>query len=158
MELKETLKNSWKYLPIGSAIAYEKELARKNEVGSNGKVLFHTVYPAIVGSFLVASLMYGTPNVTKWPQISERRERARQEYNAIVNQVIQCVDRDGVPGLSVKEINELYQRAGIDFEAPPQPDFEADFLRGVFYRPPRQEVKGPSLTKNDLERVAASCK
>ena len=148
MELKETLKNSWKYLPIGSAIAYEKELARKNEVGSNGKVLFHTVYPAIVGSFLVASLMYGTPNVTKWPQISERRERARQEYNQLYDKAFECVEQDGIKGLtSLKEIDELYSRAGrpikIDYIS------QERRLSGI--------PIGIDLTKTDLERVVASC-
>ena len=136
MELKETPKNSWKYLP--SVIV---------SVSAVASLLY-----------LSTSILLGTYNPLYWSEKNRQKEREWQEYNAIVNQVIQCVDRDGVPGLSVKEINELYQRAGIDFEAPPQPDFESYlFLEGSFKRT-RQEVKGPSLTKNDLERVAASCK
>ena len=148
MELKKTLENSWKYLPIGSAIAYEKENRRKNEFGSIGKALFHSVYPAIVGAFLVASLIYGTPNVTKWPQISERRVRARQEYNQIYERAFRCVEQDGIEGLtSLKEIDELYSRAGrpikIDYIS------QDRRLSGI--------PVNINLTKTDLERVVASC-
>ena len=52
MSFKDKLRILWKYLPIGSAIAYEKELRRKNELGDSfGKVLLHTAYPAIVFGF-----------------------------------------------------------------------------------------------------------
>ena len=136
MELKETLKDSRKYLLQG---------------------VFVSVSAVASLLYLSTSIGLGTYNPLHWSEKNRQKERERQEYNAIVNQVIQCVDRDGVPGLSVKEINEVYQRAGIDFEATPKSDFEANFRSGAFYKI-RQEIKGPSLTKNDLERVAASCK
>ena len=133
MELKKTLENSWKYLP-------------------------HVFVPVSAMAsllYLLTSIISGTYNPLNWSENIRQKEREMQEYSTIVNQVDQCVNRDGVPGLSVKEINKLYQRAGIDFEVPPQSDFEANFRSGFFYRPP---IKGPPLTKNDLERVALSCK
>ena len=135
MELKETLKDSRKYLP-------------------------HAIVSLSAGAsllYLLTSILSGTYNPLNWSENIRQREREIQEYNAVVNQVTKCVDRDRIPGFSVNEINELYQRAGIDFEAPPQSDFEANFWKGAFYRPREQEIRGPPLTKNDLERVALSC-
>ena len=141
MSFKDKLKNSWKYLPVGSAVAYVNEIRRKNEVDSNGKVLFHTAYPAIVFGFLVASLMYGTPNVKKWPEIAEHGERARQEYNELYDQAVRCVEQDGISGLNLNELGELYSRAGVNVGVNPNLD-----PRAVTFRLPR-------LTRKNLEKV-----
>ncbi|MEK6896945.1 MAG: hypothetical protein AABW93_00250 [Nanoarchaeota archaeon] len=160
MSFKDKLQNLWKYLPVGSAIAYEQGISRRNEVsrrnkvnsfevGSIGKQFLHTVYPAIVGAFLAASFMHGTPNVKKWPEITEHRERARQEGNQLYDKAFECVEQDGIKGLtSLKEIYELYSRAGISIKLD-----HISQERRLSEIPIRNNLK-----KTDLERVVASCK
>lgn len=119
-------------------------------------------WPLVPIIYLAISFVSGEYNPLKWSE-SYRQE---QEFGPLVNKIGPCVDRDGVSGFSVKEINELYQRAGINFKVRPRLDSDlnfntnywtGDFWTGSYYE--REEViRAPPLAHNDLKRIAASCK
>jgi len=154
MSLKDTLKNSWKFLPIVSLFRYSNDEPSNSWVKGTGHALYATT-PLIL---LLGSILSGTPNPLGWREAIEER----QEYNQFYDKAAECVEKDGVEGLSLNEIGELYSRAGIDFKVPEMRDFKKGFnfrgnLRyGNFYRP-SAAFDGPELKKAHLEKIAESC-
>lgn len=154
MNLKNVLKNSWKALPIVSLY----NIGNDSVKSTFGKLLGHLLYASIPLVYLVGSTISGTPNPLGWREAIEER----QEYNQLYDKAAECVEKDGVEGLSLNEVGELYSRAGINFKVPEMRDFKKGFnfrgnLRyGNFYRP-SAAFDGPELKKAHLEKIAESC-
>ena len=133
MNLKNTLKNSWKALPVVS-------------------------FASILGTYGIVSILMGTPNPKTWHD----KSKEIQGYNRLYNQAVKCIEKDGVYGLSLNEVGELYSRAGIDFKVPEMRGFKKGFnlrgnlMYGNFYRPDAR-FDGPELKKAHLEKVVKSC-
>ena len=134
------IKNVLKYLPVVSLLNHLPEIP---VFSSSVKTLGHLTYAFIGTGILISSLFFGTPNVLRWNEISERREKARQEYNQLYDRAEKCVEQDGLSGLtSLREVNDLYSRAGKPIRID----------RGRF-----GEIIIPEPTRENLEKVVQSC-
>lgn len=147
MTLKNIRRKIWNGLPVVSLFRYCNKYV-SGEYDSLGKCFGHSVYSMLPFVYLVTSLLAGTPNISRWNEIREQSQREKQEYNSLYNKVVECVDRDGIEGLtSLAEIDELYSKAGIDVR-----DIDFDPRRGLTINRSLPNIKG-----NDLKKVVASC-
>ncbi|MEK6934854.1 MAG: hypothetical protein AABW46_03175 [Nanoarchaeota archaeon] len=115
-----------------------------DDIGRNGlviaaKALGHIAYGVVSGAFVLASLVYGTPNVLKWLEIENERKTNIQTRNSLYDLATQLADRDSIEGLSLFELGDLYQRAGVNPKITP-----------------KGEIQLPELTTENLEGAIQS--
>lgn len=172
MELKKIGRKIWNGLPFISGERYLKKIDNEKSPVKAGKLLAHMAYSAILPFYLIGSLASGTLNPSRWNEFTEQRQREVREYNTLADKTVNCAEQNGIPGFSNQEINELYQRAGVDFKASKETGYGyegnlgkelmVNLKKGTFYyRPekinPVKFVESLGLEGDDLERAVKNC-
>ncbi|MCX6749155.1 MAG: hypothetical protein NTW17_00210 [Candidatus Pacearchaeota archaeon] len=160
MGITKVLKNSWKYLPIGSVIdfinnsKFYEPKSGKDVFACAAKTFAHIAYTASPFIFLLAASQFGTPNPIKWSEIAKER----REYATALQNASACVNRDGIPGLSYAELTNLYETAGIHFD-PLRMNYRIILQGKVAIAEPMNQDGWvvPKPTQSQLEAVARSC-
>jgi hypothetical protein len=161
MRIGNILKNSWKFLPGLSWINYsypggqeEKDSFALQMIKRSG----HMIYLIGTATLIYLSINRGTLNPNRWNEIS----RERREYSTALQNAVACIEKDSIPGLKVREIADLYSKAGFSNIVIPIPFPETSFiiepekgLASMIY--PNTHFFIPILTKSQLENVARNC-
>ena len=105
-----TLTQVWKYLPIGSWL-YTNDHPQKNSLLRLVEIFSHTLYaivpPALIATYIMGVGISGKLNpVALW--------ETKQAHEILETRAYQLADTDGISGLSLAELDDLYRRTGIE--------------------------------------------